>query len=62
MVKATEHFVETVGVRIQVREYGNAAGRPVFLMHGFPDAPVGFEALIGQFDTDKLRVFVPSLR
>src|ERR1700722_16320242 len=55
-------FVETPGVRIHYLEYGDAAGAPVVLLHGFPDAPVAYKGLIGLLDKKRLRIVVPYLR
>ena len=61
-MKSATKFVSTPEVRVQYVEYGNPAGEPVVFLHGFPDAPVGFEAVIGQLDLKKLRVVAPYLR
>ncbi len=61
-MKSTEKFVSTPELRVQYVEYGNPAGVPLVMLHGFPDAPVGFERVIAQLDLKKLRVLVPYLR
>ena len=61
-MQSTTRFVTTPELRIQYVEYGNPAGTPLVMLHGFPDAPVGFEGVIAQLDLKKLRILVPYLR
>ena len=61
-MKSDTRFVDTPELRVQYIEYGNPAGLPLVMLHGFPDAPVGFEAVLAQLDLKKLRVLAPYLR
>ena len=61
-MKSTKKMVATGEVKFEYLEYGNAAGTPVVMLHGFPDAPVGWEGVIGQLDLKKVRVLAPYLR
>ena len=42
--------------------FGNPAGTPVVLLHGFPDSPVAWAGVIDHLDTARHRILVPYLR
>ena len=44
---ASERFVTTNGVRLHVVEAGPSSGRPVLLLHGFPEFWYGWRKQIG---------------
>ena len=62
MKTPASQFVKTAEASIEYLEYGNAAGVPLLLLHGFPDAPIAWEGVIRELDLLKLRVLVPYLR
>jgi pimeloyl-ACP methyl ester carboxylesterase len=43
-------------------EDGPSDGRPLFLLHGFPDDPMGFDKIVDGIDNHGLRVIRPFLR
>jgi pimeloyl-ACP methyl ester carboxylesterase len=54
--------IDIEAVRIEYLEYGNPAGEPLILLHGFPDAPLAWRGVLKQMDLGGLRVLVPWLR
>ena len=57
-------FLNTPAVRIQYLELGAPTGTPVILLHGFPDAPVGYADLLDQLEPlhKTHRFLLPYLR
>jgi len=55
-------YVEANGVRLHVVEAGDPAGRPVFLLHGFPEFWRGWRFQIGPLAAAGLRLIVPDQR
>ena len=49
-------------ITIDTNEYGSPEGTPVLLLHGFPDAPVSWRALIDRWSGPPVRFIVPALR
>jgi pimeloyl-ACP methyl ester carboxylesterase len=62
MLNATAKFVTTAEVRFEYFEFGDAAGAPLILLHGFPDAPIAWAGVVSRLELSKLRVLVPYLR
>jgi pimeloyl-ACP methyl ester carboxylesterase len=60
--EATERFVTTNGVRLHVVEAGPASGRPVLLLHGFPEFWYGWRKQIGPLAEAGFRLIVPDQR
>ncbi len=56
------HSISTTAIDIHFHQYGNPAGKPVFLLHGFPDSPAAWLPVIDRLDKGKLRLIVPYLR
>ena len=56
-----EH-IKTNGIRLHTALAGPADGKPVFLLHGFPDAWFGWEAQIDPLVDAGFRVIVPDQR
>jgi pimeloyl-ACP methyl ester carboxylesterase len=54
--------VRTEVLEIAYEQGGPEDGSPVLLLHGWPDAPRGFDALLPQFHDAGFRTFVPFLR
>ncbi len=56
--------VQTSGLSFSYREYGPAHGTPVVLLHGFPDGPNAWDALVERLQPEKrkLRLLVLSMR
>src|SRR6478672_1538362 len=54
--------VLTETLEIAYEESGQLAGRPVILLHGFPDDPRGWDAVVESLSTDGYRTVVPYLR
>lgn len=48
------------GIRLRVRSAGS--GRPVILLHGFPDSHLVFQHQIGALAAAGFRVLAPDLR
>ncbi len=58
-----EHqFIATNGIQLHVVTAGPAEGRPVFLLHGFPEYWRGMEKLIPPLAEAGYRVWVPDQR
>ena len=57
----TRH-VETAVLEIAVEEEGPAGGRPVLLLHGWPDAPRSWHAVARRLHERGTRTVVPALR
>jgi len=57
-------IVETSEVHFAYREFGSPTGLPVFLLHGFPDAPSTWDEVLKRLDPVKrnLRCIVPAMR
>lgn len=49
-------------VRFQYFECGNPDGAPLVLVHGFPDAPVAWQGVVGALDLSAFRIVLPYLR
>jgi pimeloyl-ACP methyl ester carboxylesterase len=56
------HTIETANVTFSYFEYGNPEGKPVILLHGFPDSPISYQDVIDKLDAKALRLIVPYLR
>ena len=54
--------VTTPSLRVHYFEYGDPDGVPVILLHGFPDSPSAYKAVVGGLDLKKTYVLVPYLR
>ena len=54
--------VRTAVATISYLEDGPLDGRPVFLLHGFPDDPTGFDKVIDRINNGSLRLIRPFLR
>ena len=57
-----ETFIETNGVRLHVVTAGPKRGRPVVLLHGFPEFWYGWRAQIPALAKAGRRVIVPDQR
>lgn len=55
-------FVDTSDLRIGYLEAGAPGGVPVLLLHGFPDAPVAWRAVVERLDRKRYRLIAPYLR
>lgn len=55
-------FIKTNGIQLQVRIAGPENGRPVFLLHGFPDFWFCWEAQIEALAFSGFRVIAPNQR
>src|SRR5436853_4838276 len=54
--------IKTSVLDIAYEESGPADGTTVFLMHGFPDAPRGYDAMVPLLTAQRCRTVVPYLR
>ncbi|MBA8794800.1 pimeloyl-ACP methyl ester carboxylesterase [Friedmanniella endophytica] len=54
--------VETPALSLHYREAGDPDGSPVLLVHGWPDAAVGWQPLVDRLDGTGLRLIVPDNR
>ena len=54
--------VETRLLEIELEEEGPPTGRPVLLLHGWPDAPRGWASVAGRLHERGWRTLVPALR
>lgn len=54
--------VQTPVLGIEVAQQGPPDGRPVLLLHGWPDAPRGWQAVAGRLHERGWRTIVPALR
>ncbi len=54
--------LRTATLDIEVAQHGDPDGAPVVLLHGFPYAPCGYDAMIPPLVADGMRVIVPALR
>ncbi|MER8824788.1 alpha/beta hydrolase [Mesorhizobium sp. M0166] len=60
---APEHqFVNAGSIRFHVVQAGPAGGKPVMLLHGFPDFWIGWRRQIGTLASAGYRVIVPDQR
>ncbi|MER8969041.1 alpha/beta hydrolase [Mesorhizobium sp. M0808] len=60
---APEHqFVNAGSIRLHVVQAGPAGGKPVMLLHGFPDFWIGWRRQIGTLASAGYRVIVPDQR
>ncbi len=59
-----ERLLQTSGVEFSYREFGPREGTPVLMLHGFPYAANGWDALAAllQPERRKLRLIAPSMR
>ena len=62
MFAPTSKTLETANLHISYLEFGNPAGTPLILLHGFPDAPIAWKPVIEGLDQRKFHLFVPYLR
>lgn len=62
-LRAPEHRLIDVGsLRLHVVQAGPVAGKPVVLLHGFPDLWIGWRHQMDAFATAGFRVIVPDQR
>ena len=54
--------VQTEAGWVQYFECGDPQGTPVLLVHGFPDSPLSWEAVVAELGQDKYRIVLPFLR
>ena len=54
--------VRTAVATISYLENGPSDGRPLFLLHGFPDDPMGFDKVVDLISNHGLRLIRPFLR
>jgi pimeloyl-ACP methyl ester carboxylesterase len=55
-------LVETTVLEIELEEAGPSDGRPLLLLHGWPDAPRGWRPVAGRLHERGWRTIVPALR
>src|SRR5215469_9492281 len=55
-------YVRTTIGAISYLEDGPSDGRPLFLLHGFPDDPMGFDKVVDRISNHGLRLIRPFLR
>jgi pimeloyl-ACP methyl ester carboxylesterase len=58
----TLRLVETAVLEIELEEGGPSDGRPVLLLHGWPDAPRGWRRVAERLQRRGWRTIVPALR
>jgi len=58
----TPHLVEADGLAFDVAEQGDPDGRPVLLLHGFPQTHRSFDALADRLAPRGLRLLAPDQR
>lgn len=56
------HFEQTELLKIAYEMAGPTSGVSVFLLHGWPDAPVGWESLASRLNHQGFRTIAPYLR
>lgn len=61
-METTLKHARTATLDIAYEESGPAGGKPVFLMHGFPDDVRAWDGVVGPLVADGHRVIVPYLR
>jgi len=49
-------------VSMEYFEFGNPAGVPLVLVHGFPDSPHAWQGVMATLDPDRFRIVLPYLR
>ena len=54
--------VDTDDLRIHFSEYGTVRGAPVLLLHGWPDDPSTWDAVVELMKDRNVRLIVPALR
>ncbi len=62
MDQPEHHYIETNGARLHVVTLGNPAGKPIMLLHGFPDFWYGWHHQAPALVTAGFRVIVPDQR
>lgn len=55
-------FVQTAALEIELEEGGPSDGRPLLLLHGWPDAPRGWRHVAQRLHSGGLRTIIPALR
>ena len=55
-------IAHTDWIDIAYAEHGDPAGRPVLLLHGFPDSRDTWDGVVRELRSDRLRLIVPDLR
>jgi pimeloyl-ACP methyl ester carboxylesterase len=55
-------LIETPVLEIALEEEGPPDGRPVLLLHGWPEAPRGWRSVAGRLHENGWRTIVPALR
>ena len=55
-------FIETNGIRLEVHETGDPNGKPVVLLHGFPEFWYGWRKQIDALANSGYRVIIPDQR
>ncbi len=61
-MKIQSEYIETNGIRLHTTFAGPKNGKPVFLLHGFPDAWFGWEAQINALADAGFHVIAPDQR
>ncbi|MDY0882875.1 alpha/beta fold hydrolase [Dongia soli] len=62
MPSANHRSVETETLQIAYEEAGPTDGKPVIMMHGFPDDPRIWDGVVGDLAQRGYRTFTPYLR
>ena len=62
MTNQSERLVETAVLWVAVEEQGPADGRPILLLHGWPDAARGWGPVAQRLQERGWRTIVPALR
>ena len=61
MLDRLDHpFIETNNVRLHVALTGDLSGKPILLLHGFPEFWYGWRHQIPVLVEDRFRVIVPD--
>jgi len=55
-------LVDTAALEIELEEEGPPDGRPLLLLHGWPDAPRGWRPVASRLHESGWRTIVPALR
>lgn len=62
MIELDSQFVEVNGVRLHIKTAGDASGRPLLLLHGFPDFWFGWRYQIDALVEAGYRLIIPDQR
>ena len=60
----SDHFrvIKTPILEIAYLEYGKSDGKPIILLHGWPDGPLTWKEIVPRLVHEGFRVLVPTLR